>query len=71
MKEEKIYDAADLNISFEQGRLRGEKDIKDALLEWAKERMGRLEALYKIVPSSAIAGRYDAMKELIEKIEPL
>lgn len=65
MKEEKLYDATDLNISFEQGRLRGEKDIKDALLEWAEEEM------MKAARSSEAYGRRNAFMDVIDKINSL
>ena len=44
---------------------------KGALLEWAKERMKRLNAIYRSIPSSAVAGKYDAMKELIDKLNSM
>ncbi len=70
MKEEKLYDATDLNISFEQGRLRGEKDIKDALLEWAKERR---EAVAKevVIREGVRLGVDAAFEELIDKLNEM
>jgi hypothetical protein len=44
---------------------------KDALMEWLKGRMDRLDAVSQLIPSSALAGKYDGMKEVIEKIESL
>lgn len=70
MKEEKLYDATDLNISFEQGRLRGEKDIKDALLEWAKERR-KAVAKEAVIREGVRLGADAAFEELIDKLNEM
>ena len=51
--------------------LSGYELMERELQAWANGRMKRLNALFRIAPSSAMAGKYDAMKELIEKIESL
>lgn len=44
---------------------------KDTILSWAKEHQERLEAIYDARPSSVVAGKLQAYKEIIEKLESL
>lgn len=67
---EKLYDATDLNISFEQGRLRGEKDIKDVLMDWLIEQRDNAASLDDQFVPNAI-GEYEAYQETIDKLNSL
>lgn len=44
---------------------------KDTILTWAEEHQERLEAIFDAMPSSVVAGKLQAYKEVIEKIKSL
>lgn len=49
----------------------GREKMREELLEWAEDRVDKLENIFNVAPASVVGGKLDAYKEFIEKIKSL